>query len=86
VNGKQIPGEGINLDTGHEKTIVMGYKFLFEGSGIRYSNSGFQITHDMYISGYFMLLYDLPTWPRLKDTPLQLKTAIYVSSVISTRY
>jgi len=59
VNDKQIPGEGLTLDTGHEKTTVMGYKTLFEGSGIHHSNSGLQITHDMYINGYFMLLYDL---------------------------
>jgi hypothetical protein len=59
VNGKQIPGEGLKLDTGHEKTTVMGYKSLFQGSGIHHSNSGLQITHDMYINGYFMLLYDL---------------------------
>jgi len=47
VNGNQIPGEGLNLDNGHEKTTVMGYKSLFEGSGIHHSNSGLQITHDM---------------------------------------
>jgi hypothetical protein len=59
VNGRQIPSESLSLDTGHEKSTVMGYKTLFEGSGIHHSNSGLQITHDMYISGYFMLLYDL---------------------------
>jgi len=59
VNGKQIPTEGLNIDTGHEKTSVMAYNSLFEGSGIHHSNSGLQITHDMYISGYFMLLFDL---------------------------
>jgi hypothetical protein len=59
VNGKQIPSEGLSLDPGHEKTTVMGYKSLFEGSGIHHSNSGLQITHDMYINGYFMLLFDL---------------------------
>jgi hypothetical protein len=44
---------------GHEKTSVIGYSTLFEGSGIHYSNSGLQITHDLYISGYFMFLFDL---------------------------
>ena len=38
---------------------VMGYRTLFEGSGIHHSNTGLQITHDMYINGYFMLLFDL---------------------------
>ena len=40
----------------HEKTSVMGYRTLFEGSGNHNSNSGLQKTHDMYINGYFMLL------------------------------
>jgi len=31
----------------------------FEGRGIHHSNTGLQITHDMYINGYFMLLFDL---------------------------
>jgi hypothetical protein len=44
---------------GHEKTSVMGYRTLFEGSDIHHSNTGFQITHDMYIAGYFLLLFDL---------------------------
>ena len=59
MNSKQIPSEGLSLDMGHEKTSVMAYRSLFEGSGIRHTNSGLQITHDMYINGYFMLLFDL---------------------------
>jgi hypothetical protein len=59
VNGRQIPSESLMLDTGHEKTSVLAYQTLFEGSGIHHSNSGLQITHDMFINGYFMLLYDL---------------------------
>ena len=59
VNGKQIPGGGLSLNTSHEKKTVMAYRTLFEGSGIHNSNSGLQITPDMYINGYFMLLYDL---------------------------
>jgi len=61
VNGKQIPGGGLSLDTIHEKKTVMAYRTLFEGSGIHHSNSGLQITPDMYKNGYFMLLYDLTT-------------------------
>ena len=45
---------------GHEKTSVIGYRTLFEGSGIHQSNVGLQITHDMYIAAYFTLLFDLP--------------------------
>jgi hypothetical protein len=36
----------------------MGYGTLFEASSIHHSNAGLQITHDMYIAGYFMLLFD----------------------------
>ena len=59
VNGKQIPNGGLHLDMGHEKTSVMGYRTLFEVSGIHHSNSGLQTTHDVYLSGFFMLLFDL---------------------------
>jgi hypothetical protein len=50
VNGKH------GMD--HEMS-VMGYRTLFEGSGIHHSDRGLQITHDMYMNGYFMLLFDL---------------------------
>ena len=60
VNGKQIPGGGgLCFDTSHEKKTVMAYRTLSERSGIHHSNSGLQITPDVYINGYFMLLYDL---------------------------
>jgi len=59
VNCRKIPSEGLNIDPGHEKTTVLAYNTIFEGSGIHHSNSGLQITHDMYIKGYFMLLFDL---------------------------
>ena len=59
VNGRQIPPEGVNLLMDHEKTSIMGYRTLFEGSGIRHSNSGPPITPDKYINGFFMLLFDL---------------------------
>jgi hypothetical protein len=59
VNGRQIPPEGLSIIPSHEKTALMGYKTLFEGSGIHHSNSGLQITPDMYINGYFMLVFDL---------------------------
>jgi hypothetical protein len=37
----------------------MAYRTLFESSGIQHSNGGLQITHDMFINGFFMLLFDL---------------------------
>jgi hypothetical protein len=53
VNGKQVPSEGLSVGMDHEKTSIMGYMTLFEGSDIHHSNAGLQITHDMYIAGYF---------------------------------
>jgi hypothetical protein len=38
VSGKQIPSEGLSVDMGHEKTSVMGYRTLFEGSSMHHSN------------------------------------------------
>jgi gamma-glutamylcyclotransferase (GGCT)/AIG2-like uncharacterized protein YtfP len=49
----------VSANFGHEKTSVMAYGTLFKGSGIHHSNTAHQITHDMYISGYFMLFFDL---------------------------
>jgi len=45
----------------HEKTSVLGYRTLFEASGIHHSKTGLQITHNMYINDYFMLFFDLTT-------------------------
>jgi len=59
VNGNQFQNEGLSLGIDYEKTRVIGYMTLFEVSGIHHSNSGLQVTHDMYISGYFMLLFTL---------------------------
>jgi len=59
VEGKQIPSEGLSLNMSHEKTSVMGYRTLFEGSDIHHSNLGLQITPAMYINEFFMLVFDL---------------------------
>jgi hypothetical protein len=59
VNGKQIPGGCLSLERSHEKKKVMAYRTVFEGSGIHDSNSGLQVTPDMDVNVYFMLLYDL---------------------------
>ena len=36
VNGKQVPPEGLTLDMSREKSAIMGYITLFEGSGIHH--------------------------------------------------
>ena len=59
VNGRCVPSEGLSVDMDFEKTSVMGYRTVFEGSGIHHSNTGLQITHDMHINGLFMLLFYL---------------------------
>jgi len=59
VNGKQFPNEGLSQGMDHEKTFAMGYRTLFEVSGIHHSNAAHQTTHDMFVTGYFMLLFDL---------------------------
>jgi len=59
VNGKRVPIEVLSLDMDYKKTFVMGYRTLFEGSGIHHTNSELQITHDIYMNVYFMLLFDL---------------------------
>jgi len=59
VYGRRVPSEGLSLDMAHEKMSVMGYRTLFEGSVIHHWKTGLQITHDMYINGFFMLLFDL---------------------------
>jgi len=59
LNGKQYPNEGLSLGMDHEMFSVMVYRTLFEGLGIHHSNSGLQMTHDMYINGYFMVFFDL---------------------------
>jgi hypothetical protein len=51
VNGGQNPSEGMCIDTGRDRTTVLGYRTLFEASGIRHSKAGLQITHDIFIGG-----------------------------------
>jgi hypothetical protein len=63
VNGTQIPIGGLILYTGREKSTAMCYGTTVETSGVRHSNMCLQITHDMYIEGYFMLLFDLTHAP-----------------------
>jgi len=58
LNGKLLPPDGLHLGMVHEKTSVMGYK-TFDSSEINHSNTRLQITHDMYINGYFMFLFNL---------------------------
>lgn len=60
------------MNTGHEKTTIMGYGTIFESSGIHHSDTGLQITHGMFINGYFMFLFDLTPDLRASDRPTSL--------------
>ena len=59
VNGRQVPAEGLSLNTANIKTSTMAYQTLFRGLGIHHANTGLQISHELYMKGYFMLLFDL---------------------------
>jgi hypothetical protein len=59
VNGVQVPSGGLSLNKSHEKSTTLAYQTLFNGSGIHHSNSGLQMTHDLFVNGYFMLVFDL---------------------------
>ena len=59
LNGRCVPSDGLYLDMDHEETSVIVYRTLFEWSGIHQSNTGLQITHDMYFNGLYMILVDL---------------------------
>ena len=58
-SGKRVPSEGLSLNIDHEKTSVIGYRTVFEVSSIHQSKSGLQVTHPMYIIGYFIVIFDL---------------------------
>jgi hypothetical protein len=59
------------MDTSHEKSSVLAYIVLIEGSGFHHRNTGHQITHDMYINGSFMPLFTL--------TPDRTASEVHVS-------
>jgi hypothetical protein len=37
----------------------MAFRTIFKGSGIHHSDADNQITHDMFVNGHFILLFDL---------------------------
>jgi hypothetical protein len=45
VNGRQVPSEGLSLNTANTKTSTMAYLTLFSGLGIHHANTGLQTTH-----------------------------------------
>jgi hypothetical protein len=47
------------MNIAQEKTSVLAFKTLFHESDIRYSNAELLLTRDMFVAGYFILLFDL---------------------------
>jgi len=43
----------------HAKPSVVCYRTLFDAFGIHHSNSGLRIRRDIYIKGFFILLFEL---------------------------
>jgi hypothetical protein len=79
VNGKQYPNEGLSMDIGHEKTSVLAYNTLFEGSGIHHSNAGLQITHDMYIASLLLYHYGIFHTLRLSSTNIHVHSYLFTA-------
>jgi len=48
ANGKHFPNESLTLGMDQGNTSVMCYRTLFYTSVIHHSNTGLQITHDIY--------------------------------------
>ena len=72
MNRKHFPNEDLTLGMDHEKSSVMGYRTLFDESGIHHSKTGLQMTHDIYLNGYFMLLFGLPRDRRASEGHMSL--------------
>jgi hypothetical protein len=56
VNARQVPSEGLTLNTACVKTWTMAYQKLFSGLGIR-GNAGIQITSGLFVKGCFMFIF-----------------------------
>ena len=79
--GKQFPSESLSTGMNNEKTSLMGYRTVFEAPGLHHSNSELEITHNLYINGYFMLLFYLtPDRGRRRVTRPNPRMAISGSS------
>ena len=76
VNGKQIPSGGLHLNTDNEIGSVIVYRSLFNGTVIRHSNSGLQITHAMFVNGYFMLVFDLTPYHGASELLLRIPIVV----------
>jgi hypothetical protein len=59
VNGRQVPSEGLSLNTVSAKTCTMTYQTLFSGFGIHHGNTGIHITTAQFMKVSFMIVFDL---------------------------
>ena len=49
----------MHLNTNLGRTSAIEYRTLFVSSGIYHANVVLQTTHNMYVTGYFLLLFDV---------------------------
>ena len=59
VNGRQVPFEGLSLNTADAKTCTMAHQTLFSGLGIHHGNTGIRIMPTRSTKGSFILIFDL---------------------------
>ena len=59
VNGRQVPSEGLTLNTASESTCTIAYQMLFSGLGTHRGNTAIQITPDMFVKGSLMFVFDV---------------------------
>ena len=86
VNGRQVPSEGLSLNTSVAKICTMAYQTFFSGLGIHHGNTGIHITPAQFMKGSFMLVFDLsPTAGPRKVTPVSPTKATSASNSNTTR-
>jgi uncharacterized membrane protein len=58
VNGREVPSEGMSLNTADSKTCTMDFQALFSGLGIHHGNTGIQMTTSQFMKESFTLIFD----------------------------
>ena len=81
VNGRQIPSEGLNIDTRHEITYVMAYNTILKAPAFTIRTQVFRKLTICILRGisWCYLTYRL-IWPRRKDILHLWKVVIYALS------
>jgi hypothetical protein len=67
VNGREVPSEGLSLDTCNIKNITIAFQTLFSGLGLHHDKLGLQISPYQFVRGSFMLIFDLTRYDCASD-------------------